>query len=185
MFKKSLATLSLLLPLLFIACSSSDSTEDESSMVASNDFHLVSTNGVEYNVTKSGPTFTVKGHEHKVIMFDIFATWCPPCRAEAPHLSDLQAKYKNDLLIIGVTIEDGISNADLDAFKKQYGANYAIVNSKENERLYRAIASATKVGQRFPIPLMVMYKDGQYLTHYVVQTPEEMIESDIKKALGK
>jgi len=185
MFKKTLATFSVILPLLFLGCSSSDTGEDENSMVASNDFHLVSTNGVEYNVTKSGPNFTVKGHEGKVIMFDIFATWCPPCRAEAPNLSDLQNKYKNDFLIIGVTIEDGISNTDLDAFKKKYGANYAIVNSKDNERLYRAVASATKVGQRFPIPFMVMYKDGQYITHYVGQTPEEMIESDIKKALGK
>ena len=185
MFKKTLATFSIILPLLFIGCSSSDSSEDESNMVASNDFHLVTTRGVEYNVTKSGPNFSVKGQKGKVIMFDIFATWCPPCRAEAPNLSDLQKKYKNVLLVIGVTIEDQISNKDLEAFKTKYGADYAIVNSKENERLYRAIASATKVGQRFPIPFMVMYKDGQYLTHYVGQTPEEMIESDIKKALGK
>ena len=184
MFKKSLLSLSIILPLMFLGCSN-EATEDESNMVASNDFHLVSTNGVDYNVTKSGHNFNIKGHEGKVIMFDIFATWCPPCRAEAPNLSHLQKKYKNEFLIIGVTIEDDISNAKLEAFKKEYGADYAIVNSSENERLYRAIASATKVGQRFPIPLMVMYKDGQYITHYVGQTPEEMIESDIKKALGK
>ncbi len=184
MFKKTLLSLSILLPLLFVGCSS-DSSTDESNMVASNTFHLVSTDGVDYNVTKSGMNFTVKGHEGKVIMFDIFATWCPPCRAEAPNLTHLQKKYRNEFLILGVTIEDDIKNKDLEAFKEKYGADYAIVNSKENERLYRAIASATKVGQRFPIPLMVMYKDGQYITHYVGQTPEEMIESDIKKALGK
>jgi len=184
MFKKTLLTLSIILPLLFIGCSS-ESTDDESNMVASNTFHLVSTDGVDYNVTKSGLNFTVKGHEGKVIMFDIFATWCPPCRAEAPNLTHLQKKYSNEFLILGVTIEDDISNKKIEKFKTKYGADYAIVNSRENERLYRAIASATKVGQRFPIPLMVMYKDGQYITHYVGQTPEEMIESDIKKALGK
>lgn len=184
MFKKTLLSLSILLPLLFLGCSS-DSGEDESNMVASNTFHLVSTDGVDYNVTKSGLNFTVKGHEGKVVMFDIFATWCPPCRAEAPNLTNLQKKYRSEFLILGITIEDEIKNSDLDAFKEKYGADYAIVNSKDNERLYRAIASATKVGQRFPIPLMVMYNDGQYITHYVGQTPEEMIESDIKKALGK
>jgi len=184
MFKKALLSLSIILPLLFLGCSS-DTSEDESNMVASNTFHLVSTDGVDYNVTKSGLNFTVKGHENKVIMFDIFATWCPPCRAEAPSLTHLQKKYANDFLILGVTIEDDIKNSKLDEFKEKYGADYAIVNSSENERLYRAIASATKVGQRFPIPLMVMYKDGQYITHYVGQTPEEMIESDIKKAIGK
>ncbi len=184
MFKKTLISLSIILPLLFVGCSS-DSSEDEGNMVASNTFHLVDTNGRDYNVTKSGLNFSVKGHEGKVMMFDIFATWCPPCRAEAPNLTHLQKKYRNEFLILGVTIEDDIKNSQLEEFKKKYGAEYAIVNSKENERLYRAIASATKVGQRFPIPLMVMYKDGQYITHYVGQTPEEMIESDIKKALGK
>ncbi len=184
MFKKTLLSLSIVLPLLFVGCSS-DSGEDENNMVASNTFHLVDTNGVDYNVTKSGLNFNVQGHEGQVIMFDIFATWCPPCRAEAPNLAHLQKKYHNEFLILGVTIEDEITNSELEAFKKKYGADYAIVNSKENERLYRAIASATRVGQRFPIPLMVMYKDGQYITHYVGQTPEEMIESDIKKALGK
>ncbi len=182
MFKKTLISLSIVLPLLFLGCSSSD---DESSMVASSTFHLVDTDGAEYNVTKSGLNFTVEGHEEKIIMFDIFATWCPPCRAEASNLTHLQKNYRNDLLILGVTIENDIPNEKIEYFKEEYGADYVIVNSKENELLYRAIASATKVGQRFPIPLMVMYKDGKYITHYIGQTPEEMIESDIKKALGK
>lgn len=182
MFKTTLISLSIILPLLFAGCSSDSEDGD---YVATKTFHLLDTNGVDYNVTKSGLNFTVEGHEGKVIMFDIFATWCPPCRAEAPNLSHLQKIYRDEFLVLGVTIEDGIKNSELKAFKEQYGADYAIVNSQENERLYRAIASATKAGQRFPIPLMVMYKDGQYITHYVGQTPEEMIESDIKKALGK
>ncbi len=182
MFKKSLISLALLLPLFFVACSSS-SEEDESNMVASNVYQLVATDGTEFNVTKQGSDFIVKGHENKVVMFDIFATWCPPCRAEAPHLSHLQKKYHQDFLVIGVTIEDEISNKDLNAFKETYHADYAIVNSPENARFYRAIASATKVGQRFPIPLMVLYKGGKYIKHYVGQTPEEMIESDIKQAI--
>ena len=128
MFKKTLISLSIVLPLLFVGCSSD--SEDESSMVATKTFHLVSTDGVDYNVTKEGLNFTVKGHEGKVIMFDIFATWCPPCRAEAPNLTHLQKKYHDEFLILGVTIEDGIKNSELEAFKEEYGAEYAIVNSK-------------------------------------------------------
>lgn len=182
MLKKTLLSISIVLPLLFLGCSSGS---DDDSMVAANSYHLVDTEGNDFNVTKEGLNFYVKGHEGKVVMFDIFATWCPPCRAEAPNLAHLQKKYPDDLLILGVTIEDEIANADLDAFKEKYEADYAIVNSQDNEKLYRAIASATKVGQRFPIPLMVMYKDGRYITHYLGQTPEEMIETDLKKALGK
>ncbi len=183
MFKKRLLSFAIAVPLLFLGCSSD--TSEEKSMVASETYHLVDTKGVDYNVTKEGVNFYVNGHKNKVVMFDIFATWCPPCRAEAPNLTHLQKNYHDDLLILGVTIEDVITNKELDDFKTKSGADYARVNSKDNEKLYRAIASATKAGQRFPIPFMVMYKDGQYITHYVGQTPEEMIESDIKKALGK
>ena len=31
---------------------------------------------------------------------------------------------------------------------------------------------------------MAMYKNGKYVTHYVGAIPEEMIESDIKMAMG-
>jgi len=179
MFKKTLLSISVVLPLLFLGCSS----DTDGGMVAENSYHLVDTDGRDYNVTKEGLNFYVKGHEEKIIMFDIFATWCPPCRAEAPNLTHLQQKYHDDLLVLGVTIEDTVTNAELLEFKERYGADYAIVNSPDNEKLYRAIASATKAGQRFPIPFMVMYKNGRYLTHYIGQTPEEMIDSDIQKAL--
>jgi hypothetical protein len=32
---------------------------------------------------------------------------------------------------------------------------------------------------------MILYKNGQYVTHYTGATPEEMIDSDIAAALGK
>jgi thiol-disulfide isomerase/thioredoxin len=152
-------------------------------MVASNELQLTDTRNNPYTIVREGERFILKGYENKIVLFDIFATWCQPCRAEVPHLASLQKKFPDDLVVIGVTIEDGMSNAKLETFKREYGANYIIFNSEANRALYRAIAGSIHVGQQFPIPLMVMYKNGSYVTHYMGMVAEEMIESDIKLAL--
>lgn len=32
----------------------------------------------------------------KVVFINLWATWCPPCRAEMPHISELYKKFKDD-----------------------------------------------------------------------------------------
>ena len=41
----------------------------------------------------------------KFILIDFWATWCGPCRASIPHLNGLQSKFKDKLVIIGLTDE--------------------------------------------------------------------------------
>ena len=184
MLKRSLLLSALLLAALFHGCSDSKEESTES-LVASNEFTLTDIANQPYTVTKEGNDYILKGHENKIVIFDIFATWCQPCRSEAPHLASLQKKYPEDLVVMGVTIEDGITNDKLLTFKNENGADFIIVNSEVNRPFYRSVASSINIGQQFPIPLTVMFKNGRYVTHYVGLVAEEMIESDIKMALGK
>lgn len=39
----------------------------------------------------------------KVIVLDFWATWCGPCIAASPMLDELQGKFKDDLVIIGIS----------------------------------------------------------------------------------
>ncbi|MFA6143216.1 MAG: TlpA disulfide reductase family protein [Sulfurimonas sp.] len=169
--------------LLFNGCGSDESSDEP--LVSTASFKLLDTNGQSYSVEKRGGNFTLDAGKDKIVLFDIFATWCPPCRAEVRHLGNLQKKYGDNLIVMGITIEDDVSNDELEKFKQKYGGNYVVSNKAENQTLARAIASALGVGQNFPIPLMVLYKNGQYVTHYTGATPEEMIDNDIAQALGK
>ena len=64
----------------------------------------------------AGPEFkldSIDGHplslasvRGKVVLLNFWATWCGPCRAEIPDLIALQQKYKDQLQIIGLTVDD-------------------------------------------------------------------------------
>lgn len=174
----------LSISLLFQACSS-DEKESVNAMVSTNEYVLTELNKTQYVALKMPTGFTLKGEENKLLLIDIFATWCPPCQAEATHLTSLQEKYKEDLLVLGVSVEEGIEDAKLKAFQAEHNAHYAMVNSVQNRRFIDAVAQKLNVGRNFGIPLMALYKDGQLVNFYQGAIEEEFLESDIKKALGK
>ncbi len=134
--------------------------------------------GKEIVVTAKDKGYSFSGYENKVVLVNFFTTWCPPCKAEIPHLISLQEKYKENFVIISVLLEENKSNEEISNFMKFNNINYIITNGIDNFKF------AQSVGGVKNIPLMFLYdKNGQYSTHYVGAIPEEMIDADIKKVL--
>ncbi len=183
MLKKSFLSLSIAIGLFFSACSNNEN--DANALLSTNEFVLKEISGKEYIVTKEPNGFALKEQKDKIIILDIFATWCPPCQAEASHLTKLQEKYKDNLTIIGISVEDDINSTKLEAFRTEYDAHYPLANSSENRRIINAVANTLNIGRNFGIPLMAMYKNGKLVNYYQGATEEEFIESDILRALGK
>ncbi len=170
--------------LLFTACEKKQEAGNDAQFTE-HTYNLQDTQGNSYVVKKVGPKVTVVGHEDKVVIFDIFATWCPGCKVIAPHLGNLQKKYPQNLLVLGITIERNINNAKLDAFSKEHGANYPISNSEENNILAQRLAYDMRQPRSFPIPLIIMYDtQGNYFRHYIGPAAEEIIDRDIQSAQG-
>ncbi len=187
MLKITLLTSLLTFSLVFQACSSEskkDKTQEANALLAKNEIVLTSTNNKEYVLKKVAEGFTLEDSKAKILILDIFATWCPPCQGEASALTSIQKKFGDKVKIIGVSIEDNIPNSKLESFKKNYSADYTLVNSSQNRRLVDTLAEKLKLGKNFGIPLIVIYKDGKLIHYYQGTTEEEFIESDIKKALG-
>ena len=43
--------------------------------------------------------------EGKVVIVDFWATWCGPCVKAIPHMNQLQSRFKNDVVCIGISDE--------------------------------------------------------------------------------
>lgn len=73
-----------------------------------------------------GTNFKLEDKKGKVILVNLWATWCGPCRAEMPHLVEMQDKYRDkNFEIIGLDV-DPESKEDIEAFAKQMKLNYPL-----------------------------------------------------------
>ncbi len=134
---------------------------------------------------KSPAGLALKESPSRLLLVDLFATWCPPCKAEVPVLSDLQRKLPNKLLVLGVSIEENIDPKQLLQFKQEHKATYKIVSPTSANELIESVIQHTGMGKRFAIPLLALYKDGKLIRYYTGATEEEFLLSDIKQVLGK
>ncbi len=59
------------------------------------------------NVDGSG-TVSLAEQQGKVVLVDLWATWCVPCIAELPHLQAMSNELApNDFLMLGIVLESG------------------------------------------------------------------------------
>ncbi len=115
----------LLIPLL-LACSNGGA-------LSTNEQSFIAGNGVATFIPQadrkeapvvSGPTLdggTFTASAGKVLVLNVWASWCSPCRAEAPALQELSVKHP-EVQFLGVLTRDSVVSAR--AFVKRFGIEY-------------------------------------------------------------
>lgn len=76
-----------------------------------------------------GTTFKVTDKKGKVLLLNLWATWCGPCKEEMPKLVEMQNKYGDKgFEVIGLnTNDDGDTPEKIEKFAKEQGLNYTLV----------------------------------------------------------
>ena len=74
-----------------------------------------------------GETQNLNDLKGKVVVLDFWATYCPPCLDEIPHLNQLQTQYKaTGLEIIGLHVGGEEDRPKVPSFAKKLKINYAL-----------------------------------------------------------
>ena len=76
--------------------------------------------GFDGGVTK------LKDLNGKAVVLDFWATNCPPCVEEIPHLLELKSRYGDDLAIVGLHVGDNEDRAKVPAFVEKLKITYPL-----------------------------------------------------------
>ncbi len=71
----------------------------------------------EWKASQSLANFT-----GKPVVLNFWASWCPPCRDEAPLLEGFWQKYRSQLMVLGIAVKD--APKDSENFARQYGMTF-------------------------------------------------------------
>ena len=68
----------------------------------------------------------------KAVMVNLWASWCPPCRAEMPAIEKVyQAFQAQGLVVLGVNTTFQDSESDVAAFVEEFGLTFPILLDRE------------------------------------------------------
>lgn len=100
--------------------------------------------------TLDGAPVSLNDWAGSVILLNIWATWCPPCREEMPSMESLYGYFQErgeDFVILAVSIdraqgeadEQGNEGGDLVAFVQEFGLTFTILHdpSGDIQRTYQ------------------------------------------------
>jgi cytochrome c biogenesis protein CcmG, thiol:disulfide interchange protein DsbE len=72
---------------------------------------------------------TIEDYRGDVVLLNIWATWCAPCRVEMPSIETLERTYgSRGLQIVAVSVDDPGSDSTIRAFAKQFNLTFEILH---------------------------------------------------------
>ena len=78
-------------------------------------------------MTLAGDSISLSGHEGEVVLLNVWATWCIPCREEIPALQRLHDRFSEEgLRIVGVSVDARGEEATVRDFAQSFGVTYDI-----------------------------------------------------------
>lgn len=92
-----------------------------------------------------GRTDSLARHRGQVVLMNLWATWCPPCREEMPALEQFAREGRGRVTVIGVDQGEAASVAA--DFAKQRGVTFPILVDERQQygRAYAAVGLPTTV----------------------------------------
>jgi thiol-disulfide isomerase/thioredoxin len=119
-----------------------------------------------------GKDVSLASYKGKVVLLNFWATWCGPCKAEIPGFVELQDKYRDDLVIVGFSVDDPADKAR--AFAAEYKMNYPILLGEGREDVQEAYGPIWGIPASF-----IISKDGMVCRKHLGIAPKAVFEKEV------
>ena len=114
----------------------------------------------------------------KVFVLDFWATYCPPCIKEIPHLNELQAKYgEKGFQIIGLHVGGDDDKPRVPAFIERLKIDYPLAYP-EDELTYSLLGTDNRIPQT-----LIFDREGKLVKKFV--SYDENIKKEIDKTIAE
>jgi len=132
--------------------------------------------------TSGGEEKKLSDYRGKVVVLDFWATYCPPCLEEIPHLVNLQNKYRDqDFEVIGLHVGGEEDLPKVPAFIEKLKMNYVLA-FPEDKLTNILFGGQTAIPQTF-----VVDRNGNLVEKFVGYDlrVKNKLEKAIEKSLAK
>ena len=130
------------------------------------------------NKATTGDPIKLANYSGKVLLVNLWATWCGPCRSETPELVKLHKEFQSrGVEMIGLSTEDPESSAEsVSDFIREYKVDYQIGWAK------REVAQTLMQGRSSIPQSFVIARDGRIVRRFIGFRPD-LTPGQIKAAL--
>ncbi|MGE5246612.1 MAG: TlpA family protein disulfide reductase [Betaproteobacteria bacterium] len=126
--------------------------------------------------TLDGGTLAPGDFRGRVTLINFWATWCGPCRSEIPSLVALQAKYRDQLQIVGISEDEAPPDA-VKSFASGMKMNYPVaMTTPEIEKLFPGIDALPTT--------FVVDRDGRVVQKHIGMLGPAQTEQEVRALAG-
>ncbi|MEU8761129.1 TlpA disulfide reductase family protein [Streptomyces sp. NPDC048659] len=134
--------------------------------------------------TLEGKRLDVAGLKGKVVVLNVWGSWCPPCRAEAPHFAKVAKELKpKGVEFVGINTRDPNKQPAL-AFEADYGVPYPSLYDPAGKLIVGGFPKGTLNPQAIP-STVVLDKDGKVAARSLMALDEAKLRSMIDPLIAE
>lgn len=128
--------------------------------------------------TLAGEKVQLSDYKGKKVILNFWATWCPPCKAEMPHMQNFYENNKgNDIEIVAVNLTNmDKGKTEIENFVKKYGLTFDIPLDPEG--------TIGAQYQAFSIPTSYIIDSKGIITKKIIGPMDENMLESLTKELN-
>ncbi|MFI5758271.1 TlpA family protein disulfide reductase [Streptomyces sp. NPDC051569] len=134
--------------------------------------------------TLEGGKLDVAALKGKIVVLNVWGSWCGPCRAEAPHFAAVAKETEaKGVVFVGINTRDASKGAAL-AFEKDFGIGYPSLYDPAGKLILRGFPKGTLNPQAIPSTI-VLDRDGKIAARSLMALDDEKLRTMIDPLIAE